>query len=226
MPDLAVFQQSSLFAHLSLGQLSRLATLAQPRRYRKDQVVFNEGDPGTALYVIVKGRVKIACSSLDGKERTLALLGPGDCFGELGVLDGGPRSADAVAVEDADALVFHREEFRVFLLEQPQVAMELLVVLSRRIRRTSQIVHDAAFFDVRGRLARVLLELAKAEGKLDAGGGLVCPHLTQGELAGMVGVTRESINKCLRALERQGTVTQRRGRLVLLKPERLRDEIA
>ena len=157
------------------------------------------------MYVIVKGRVKIARSSLDGKERTLVLLGPGDFFGEL---------------------VLPREEFRAFLLEQPQVAMELLVVLSRRIRRTSQIVHDAAFFDVRGRLARVLLELAKAEGKPDAGGALVCPHLTQGELAGMVGVTRESINKWLRTLERHGTVAQRRGRLVLLEPERLRDEIA
>ncbi|HLW61625.1 MAG TPA: Crp/Fnr family transcriptional regulator [bacterium] len=226
MPDPAVFQQSPLFAHLSAGPLARLAALAQARRYAKDQVIFSEGDPGSALYTIVKGRIKIARSSLDGKERTIALLGRGDFFGELALLDGDPRSADAIAVEASEVLIVPREAFRGFLLEHPQVAMDLLVVLSRRLRRTSQIVHDAAFFDVRGRLARLLLELAQAEGQGASADSLVCPLLTQAELANMVGVTRESINKWLRVFVQQGAIARRRGRLVVTDPESLERELA
>ena len=226
MSNPAFFQHSPLFAQLSEGQLARLAALAIPRRYRKDQVIFHEGDPGTALYVIVKGRVRIARSSPDGKERTIILLGPGDFFGELALLDGGARSADAVVHEAAELLLVPREEFLAFLLEQPLAAMSLLVALSRRLRRTSQLVHDAAFFDVRGRLARILLELAQAESQTEGRDGLVCPVLTQGELATMVGVTRESINKWLRFHERRGTLARRGRRLVVLDPRRLQEDLS
>jgi CRP/FNR family cyclic AMP-dependent transcriptional regulator len=170
--------------------------------------------------------VKISQSSPDGKERTLALLGPGDVFGELALLDGGPRSADAVVAEDAELLVVPRDEFLTFVMEQPQVAMSLLVVLSQRLRHTNLLVHDAAFFDVRGRLARVLLELARAEKGPEADGALVCPQLTQSELASMVGVTRESINKWLRHYVKSGTVARRHGRLVVLDPQRLTADIS
>ncbi len=226
MSSALAFKQNPLFAQLSMGQLIRLAELARTHRYGKEHVVFNEGDPGTALYTIVKGRVKISQSSPDGKERTLALLGPGDVLGELALLDGGPRSADAVIAEDAELLVIPREDFLTFVMEQPQVAMSLLVVLSQRLRHTNLLVHDAAFFDVRGRLARVLLELARADGAAEPGGALVCPKLTQSELASMVGVTRESVNKWLRYYERSGTVTRRRGRLVVLAPQRLTADIS
>jgi CRP/FNR family transcriptional regulator, cyclic AMP receptor protein len=221
-----VFQRNPLFAQLSTEQLARLAGLARTHRYGKGHVIFNEGDPGTALYTIVKGRVRICQSSPDGKERTLALLGPGDVIGELAVLDGGPRSADAVIAEDAELLVIPRQDFLTFVMEQPQVAMNLLVVLSQRLRHTNMLVHDAAFFDVRGRLARVLLELARENGAAEPSGALVCPQLTQSELASMVGVTRESINKWLRYFERSGAVTRRAGRLVVLDPKRLTADIS
>jgi len=226
MSSTLVFKRSALFAQLSMEQLTRLAGLARPHRYGKEHIIFNEGEPGTALYTIVKGRVKIAQSSPDGKERTLALLGPGDVFGELALLDGGARSADAVVAEDAELLVIPREDFMVFVMEQPQVAMSLLVVLSQRLRHTNLLVHDAAFFDARGRLARVLLDLARAEGTAEPDGALVCPQLTQSELASMVGVTRESVNKWLRYYERAGTVTRRRGRRVVLAPQRLTADIS
>jgi CRP-like cAMP-binding protein len=226
MSSVLAFKRNPLFAQLSMAQLTHLASLARPHRHRKEQIIFNEGETGTALYMIVKGRVKISQSSPDGRERTLALLGPGDVFGELALLDGGPRSADAVVAEDTELLVVPREEFLTFVMEQPQVAMSLLVVLSQRLRHTNLLVHDAAFFDVRGRLARLLLELARAEGGPDAAGALVCPQLTQSELASMVGVTRESINKWLRHYVRNGTVTRRRGRLVVVDPQRLTAEIS
>jgi CRP/FNR family cyclic AMP-dependent transcriptional regulator len=226
MSSVLVFKRNPLFAQLSMAQLTQLASLARPHRQRKEQMIFNEGDTGTALYMIVEGRVKISQSSPDGKERTLALLGPGDVFGELALLDGGPRSADAVVAEDAELLVVPRDEFLTFVMEQPQVAMSLLVVLSQRLRHTNLLVHDAAFFDVRGRLARVLLELARAEKGPEADGALVCPQLTQSELASMVGVTRESINKWLRHYVKSGTVARRHGRLVVLDPQRLTADIS
>jgi len=226
MSSVLVFKRSPLFAQLSMEQLTRLASLARPQRHGKEHVIFNEGDAGTAWYMIVKGRVKISKSSPDGKERTLVLLGPGDVFGELALIDGEPRSADAVVAEDSEFLVVSREEFLTFVMDQPQVAMSLLVVLSQRLRHTNLLVHDAAFFDVGGRLARVLLELARGEGETEPGGALVCPRLTQSELASMVGVTRESINKWLRYYERSGTVTRRHGRLVVLDPQRLAADIS
>ncbi len=226
MSNALIFKQNPLFAQLSSEDLARLAGLARTQRDTREHVIFNEGDPGTAFYMIARGRVKIAQSSPDGKERTLALLGPGDVFGELALLDGGPRSADAVVVEDAELLVVPRQGFLAFVMEHPQVAMSLLVVLSQRLRHTNLLVHDAAFFDVRGRLARVLLELARADGETGPGGALVCPQLTQSELASMVGVTRESINKWLRYYERSGTLTRRRGRLVVLDPQRLHADIS
>jgi len=110
MSTALIFKQNSLFANLSAEQLARLAGLARMHRYARERAIFNEGDPGTALYMIAKGRVKISQSSPDGKERTLVLLGAGDVFGELALLDGDPRSADAVVVEDAELLVVPREE--------------------------------------------------------------------------------------------------------------------
>lgn len=226
MSSAQVFKRNPLFANLSLGQIEQLTALARSHRYRRNHVIFNEGDPGTALYMIVKGRVKVSQSSPDGKERTLALLSPGDVFGELALLDEQARSADAVVVEDSELLVVPRKDFLGFIITQPQAAMSLLVVLSQRLRRTNLLVHDAAFFDVRGRLARVLLDLARADGETEPGGALVCPRLTQTELASMVGVTRESVNKWLRHYERAGLITRRRGRLVILDPLRLGADIA
>lgn len=226
MSSAQVFKRNPLFANLSLGQIEQLTALARSHRYRRNHVIFNEGDPGTALYMIVKGRVKVSQSSPDGKERTLALLSPGDVFGELALLDELARSADAVVVEDSELLVVPRKDFLGFIITQPQAAMSLLVVLSQRLRHTNLLVHDAAFFDVRGRLARVLLDLARADGETEPGGALVCPRLTQTELASMVGVTRESVNKWLRHYERAGLITRRRGRLVILDPLRLGADIA
>lgn len=226
MSTAQVFKRNPLFANLSLGQIGELTALARSHRYRRNQVIFNEGDPGTALYMLVKGRVKVSQSSPEGKERTLALLSPGDVFGELALLDEQARSADAVVVEDSEVLVVPRKDFLGFIITQPQAAMSLLVVLSQRLRHTNLLVHDAAFFDVRGRLARVLLDLARADGATEPGGALVSPRLTQTELASMVGVTRESVNKWLRHYERAGVLTRRRGRLVILDPVRLGADIA
>jgi CRP-like cAMP-binding protein len=214
-----------LFAELSMGESENLAALLRRRRYRGGDPVFREGDPGTALYIIEAGEIRILLGGSEGKEVVLALLGPGEFFGELALLDGEPRSADAVATANTDLLVLPRDDFVRFLRDVPAVAVNLLASLSRRFRRTDRLVHDAAFSDVRTRVTRLLVELAETRGTESHGGVVIGPRLTQGDLASMVGATRESINKCLRSYTAQGLVRHERGRLVLLNVERLRAQI-
>ena len=214
-----------LFARLAPADLDRLAALFRRRRYRAGEPVFREGDPGTALYVVETGEVKVLLGGSEGKEVVLSLLGSGEFFGELALLDGEPRSADAVATAATEVLVLPREDFLRFLGEVPAVAINMLAALSRRFRRTDRLVHDAAFSDVRTRLTRLLLELADTRGKPQAGGVVIGSRLTQGDLASMVGATRESINKCLRSYAAQGLVRHERGRLILPDVERLRRQL-
>jgi CRP/FNR family cyclic AMP-dependent transcriptional regulator len=217
--------RSPLFAQLSPAEVEKVAALLRRRRYRTGEPVFREGDPGTALYVVETGEVKIVLGGAEGKEVVLSLLGPGEFFGDLALLDGEPRSADAVATVPTQTFVLPREDFLRFLREVPSVAVNVLAALSRRLRRTDRLVHDAAFSDVRTRVTRLLVELAETRGEPVPGGVAIGPRLTQGDLASMVGATRESINKCLQYYVAQGLIRHERGRLVLTNVERLRAQI-
>jgi CRP-like cAMP-binding protein len=215
--------QITMFEHLGVEHLERLAVLLQERRFSKGEIIFHQGDVGTALYIVRKGEVAIRLSSPEGKEVILTLLGRGDAFGELALLDGEPRSTDAVAREETSLLFLQQEVFQRFLSEHPQLTMDLLAVLSRMVRRVTQLVHDTAFLDARARLARVLLELAKTQGaEGPEGGRVIGPKLTQGELANLCGVTRESVNKWLRFYMREGLLSyDSGGQITLVDPERL-----
>lgn len=217
--------RSPLFSQLAPTELDKIAALLRRRRYRADEPVFREGDPGTALYIVDTGEIRILLGGADGKEVVLSLLGSGEFFGELALLDGEPRSADAVATVPTELLILPRDDFLRLLREVPAVAVNMLAALSRRFRRTDRLVHDAAFSDVRTRVTRLLIELAETRGRPGPAGVTIGPHLTQGELASMVGATRESINKCLRSYAAQGLLRHERGRLVLLNVERLRAQI-
>ena len=225
MPYEQLLAQIPMFEHLASEDLEHLSGLLQQRRYNRGEVIFHQGDVGTALFIVRRGEVAIRLSSAEGKEVILALLGRGDAFGELSLLDGEPRSTDAVARDETHLLSLHREDFRRFLSERPQVAMDLLAVLSRMVRRVTQHVHDAAFLDARARLARVLLDLARTQGQPGPEGGVVIPKLTQAELANLCGVTRESANKWLTAYKREGVLTYEGGQITLLDLERLRQDL-
>src|SRR6185503_16021417 len=150
----------------------RAALLARlrRRRHRKGATVFLHGELGRDLYVIESGSVKICMTTADGKEITLAILGPGEFFGELALMDGEPRSSDAVTMEDCQFLLLERNEFMHFIDEHPSVAHRVIEVLSRRLRDNNELVQDAAFFDVAARLARVILRLAESVGQPEADG--------------------------------------------------------
>ncbi|HZI11066.1 MAG TPA: Crp/Fnr family transcriptional regulator, partial [Myxococcus sp.] len=188
MSQAQLLAQVSIFQDLGPADLEHLSTLVRSRRYARGEVIFHQGDVGTALYVIRTGEVAIRLSSSDGKEVILALLDRGDFFGELALLDGEPRSTDAVAREEVDLLSLQREDFRRFLDARPQVALGLLATLSRLVRHVTQLVHDTTFLDARRRLVRVLLELARGQGQPGPGGVVIPQKLTQSELANLCGL--------------------------------------
>jgi CRP-like cAMP-binding protein len=211
-----------LFAGLSEEDLTTLAGVLRRRRYTRGDSIFHQGDPGNSLFIIESGEVRVGLSSLEGREITLALLKAGDFFGELTLLDGEPRSADAVAKETTQALVLQRDDFVRFLQARPRAAVNLLAVMSRRLRHADQMVQDVAFLDVPTRLARTLVELADSNGQPGEDGVMIGSRLTQGELADMIGATRESTNKWLRSFERQGLVRHQNGRLTVRNVPELR----
>jgi len=199
----------------------------RPRPYAKDEVIYLRGDPGTAFYVIASGKVKIALTSPDGKELILRRLAAGGFHGELALLDDEPRSADAVATESSVLLVLQRDAFRQFLADHPGVAAELLGTVSQYLRRNADLIQDATFLDVPARLARILLELAGSPGatELPPPGAIIPDRMKQGELASLVGATRESVNKWLGSFEKQGLIKYDKGQITLLRPSGLQQRI-
>src|SRR3979411_2265064 len=219
--------QVGLFVDLTTAELVGLASLMRPRPYAKDEVIYLRGDPGTAFYVIASGKVKIALTSPDGKELILRRLGPGGFHGELALLDDEPRSADAIATEASVLLVLQRDAFRQFLADHPEVATKLLGTVSQYLRRNADLIQDATFLDVPARLARILLELATEPGgtELPPAGVVIKDRMKQGELASLVGATRESINKWLGSFEKQGLISYDKGQIALLRPSGLKQRI-
>lgn len=212
-----VLAKVPFFAGVAEPELEALARSLQRRTVRAGKAVFRQDDPGSSLFIIDSGVVKVQRTSPEGKEVILAILGPGDFFGELALLDGEPRSADAIVKEDCAMLVLERDDFLAFLDKEPGVATKLLAALSRRLRRTDQLVQDAAFLDVPARLARALLQLSESP---EAATGL-----TQSELAAMVGASRESVNRWLQFYRRRGLIDSATGSIRVLQPDELRRHI-
>jgi CRP-like cAMP-binding protein len=221
MAESALLSQVPLFAKLPLDALVELGTRLRRRRHEKGDAIFYEGDPGLSLCIVQSGHVKLALISAEGRELIIDLLGPGDVFGELALLDGEPRSANAVATEATELLLLERDEFIRFLLDRPIIAVELLGIMSRRLRRDAALMEDAAFLDVPARLARTILRLAEES----ASGPPVTPRLNQRDLAGLTGTTRETLNKWLGFFQEQGLIGLHKGRISVLEPRRLRQRI-
>ena len=196
--------------------------MAQRRWFKRGEVIFHKGDPGETLFMIVQGQVKIVLPSEMGEEALLAVLDEGEFFGELSLIDEQPRSATIVASEPTETLVLHRDAFLKALTQAPELAIDMLRVLSRRLREADEFVEDAVFLDVPGRLAKKLLQLAEAYGHpTGEGGTTIGLRLTQQELATMVGATRESVNKHLRAYRSRGIIELDHQRIIIRKPDDL-----
>src|SRR5215469_7879079 len=162
--EAAYLKQVDIFASLSDEDIRELMSVAKQRTFRSGEVIFHRDDPGQVLYVIKDGKVKISLISPDGQEIALAVLGKGECFGELALLDGEPRSADAIALERVQCYTLQRSDFQNAFMKNPKIAIQVLEVLSRRLRKTNRHIEDLAFLDVYGKVAKKLLELAEEHG--------------------------------------------------------------
>lgn len=209
------------FANMPDDHAVELAKSLVPRRFGLGQVIFHLGDPGGLLYLISRGKVKISHTTPEGQEVVLAILGPGDFFGELALLDDAPRSATAVALEATETWTLHREEFMRYLAENPEFALHVLKTLARHIRRLNTQLADIFFLDLPGRLARVLLNLAEQYGRRISDGIIIELSLTQTDLAEMTGATRVSVNKALGRFRRSGWIRVNGRQVTVLDRESL-----
>jgi len=188
----------------------------------RGDILFREGDRGDRLYVIGEGKIKLGRTSVDGRENLLAVLGPGEMFGELSLFDPGARTATATAVAETQLIALGHDDLNEFLSGRPAVAATLLAALARRLRRTNEALADLVFTDVPGRVAKALLDLSSRFGR-PAEDGVLVPHdLTQEELAQLVGASRETVNKALADFVTRGWIKLEARAVVLVDVERLR----
>ncbi|MBI4493171.1 MAG: Crp/Fnr family transcriptional regulator [Chloroflexi bacterium] len=218
---LGTLRRCSLFARLAVESLEALARHAQERRFAPGDVILRQAEVGSGLFLIASGRVRVFRVSEEGQQASLDILGPGECIGELAVLDSGSGSASAIAMDDVACVYLPGREV-VSALEQSPAAMWALVgLLCRRLRRADDRFAAFAFNDVHGRVAARLLELARSQGVVTDSGIEIELNLTQRELASLVGATRESVNKILSFHRQRGHVAMRGQRISILEPEAL-----
>ncbi len=221
----SVVTSNVIFGALAPEEVDRLLAAAAIRFYEKDQQIFQQGDLADGLYLVVSGRVGIRTLSEDGSEIFLNILETGAVLGEIAAVDGGARTAGAVAMERSDLLFVDRRTFHGLMLASPPLCVSLLTLMCERLRWTSSIIEDAHFRDVRTRLARRLHKLVAEYGVPDAVGVRIRLKMTQEMLARMLGATRESVNKELMGLQRAGVLSYSRGYVTILNSEELRRAI-
>jgi CRP/FNR family transcriptional regulator, cyclic AMP receptor protein len=200
-----------LFSRLDDDEADAILAYARLVPYASGTEIFAKGDAGDSMMAVLSGRVRISATSIDGRDVVFNIMGPGEVFGEIALLDGGERTADAVAMTPCELLVVDRRSFLPILERRPDLGIRLMVLLCERLRLTDEQVEDALFRHLENRLAKALLRLAAQHGsgeRIDLG-------LSQGELASIAGGSRESINKHLGAWQRAGIIVLDRGRIAI-----------
>ncbi len=215
-------RRAPLFAGVDDESAETLMSSMTRTHMERGDVLFHEGDRGDRLYVIAEGKIKLGRTSPDGRENLLAILGPGEMFGELSLFDPGPRTATATAIAETQLLGLGHEQLQEFLTSRPRVALTLLAALARRLRRTNESLADLVFTDVPGRVAKALLDLAKRFGRQTEDGIMVSHDLTQEELAQLVGASRETVNKALADFATRGWLKLEARAVLLQDVDRLK----
>ena len=218
----SIIARIPLFERMSPEEREELRGMMSQTTLRRGEVLFNEGDSGDRLYILLTGKVKLGHTSVDGRENLLAVLGPGEIVGELTLFDPGPRSATATAVATTELLALEHNQLMGFIDSHPTLAKDMLRALAVRLRLTNTALADLVFSDVPGRVAKALLELAERFGA-PTEDGIHVPHdLTQEELAQLVGASRETINKSLAEFSSRGWIRLEGRAVTLIDVERLK----
>ena len=210
----SLLRSTLLFAELDDAALERIAADATERTLRRGDILFVEGEEPDTLYVVTSGRIAIANKSIDGRESVVALMEPGDLFGEMGLFDGLGRSAEGRALEPSTVIEISYEPVKALYDDQPQELWAVVKLLAARVRSMDEALADSVFLDVTGRTAKRLLELAGEDDEFSL-------PITQEELAGMVGASRERVNKAIASFVRLGWLEQNDRRYVITNREQL-----
>ena len=214
--EASFFRKFTLFAELDDRELSSIAAVAKSRRYAKDDVVFHADESGDIFCLIKEGQVKVTMISPEGKEIILSLLGPGDFFGEMALLDNEPRSATIIATEPLEIATIWRSDFLHILSENFSITQKVLAELSRRLRNASNRIESLATMDVYGRLARFFLDAARERGKVLDNGYVAVSRPTHQSIANMIGTSRETVSRLIHDLMKQNLLLSE-GKTIYLR---------
>lgn len=212
-----VLHRVPLFSDLSEADLVRFAEVTREREYPRNSVILFEDDPGDALYIVSTGQVKVVLIGEDGREVILSVLGEGDFFGEMSLIDDEPRSAHVIAMKDSNLLVLRRDDFQTQLEKNPSIALKLLKVMVQRLRRADEKIGGLVLLDVNGRVAQLLLDLAE-----ESGGPKITRKLTHHTIAQMIGSSRETVSRAMRELVEQGCIEVNRREITITRADSLR----
>ncbi len=212
-----------LFADLPLETLEKISELGKRRIYSKDTTIFSENDSGTALFIIMQGKVKVSRESEDGKEVILTILGETDFFGEMALLDGLARSANVIAIEESELIVIDRTDFLHLLHTYPEVSIALLQELTKRLRHADTKIKSLSLKDAEGKVATVILQLADELGKIKQGIVEIEKMPFQHDLANMAGTSRETISRTLNSFAKKGLIEIDGSKLRIPNYEKFKD---
>ncbi len=219
-PDNAGFlARVPLFASLKPDHLAEFAAKLRTHNYRRGEVIFWQNDPASDVHIIKTGQVKISATSAEGEEIIMAILTPGDSFGEIALLDGQPRSASAIAMENTQTITLDRADFLDVMSRNPEMMGIVLASLAAGWRRTSHLLEDAMFLDIPRRLGKRLLQLAEKHGVKTGKGIEIDLHLTHNDLAAALGVSPATLKKHLRVLSDSGLIAVERKQVAVLPPD-------
>jgi len=212
-----ILRDHYLFGKLTPQHIDRLSTCIVTKAVKRGTNIFAKGDPGTSLCAIGAGTVRISVPSVEGKDAVFNVLGKGDIFGEIALLDGNPRTADATAVTDCELFVIERRDFLPLIRKEPEIALGIIEILCSKLRRTTQQAEEVMFLDLQSRLAKALMRLVDA----DTGMRERKVAITQKELGNLIGMSRESTNKQLRIWQGKRWVRLERNAVVILAADSL-----
>jgi CRP/FNR family cyclic AMP-dependent transcriptional regulator len=220
---LSLLRNHQLFREFDPKITEQLASRATKRSISRGSTVFAKGDEGTGLFGVLAGTVKISILSSEGRELVIALVNPGEVFGEIALLDGRPRTADATAQTNCELFAIERRDFLPFLRSYPDAALKIIEMLCLRLRRTTEQIEDTMFFSLPSRLAKALLQLSASKDKPGTRRRIL---ITQRDIGQLIGMSRESTNKQLREWAKLKWVKLERGAVTVLRPEALSETAA
>lgn len=212
-----------IFSDLPEETLSKIEKIGTKKNYTKSDVILMEEESGTALFIIISGKVKVARASSDGREVILTILSESDFFGEMAILDGLTRSATVTAIEDSELFLIQRNDFLTLLHEHPEISVALLQELTKRLRTADGKIKALSLKDAEGKVATVILQLADDIGKIKHGRVEIEKLPLQQDLANMAGTSRETISRTLHSFAKKGLIEMEGSKLAINDYEKFKE---